>query len=217
MRMLVTMATRRADVLRCQYLIAESYNRHYDIYFSKDVVNLNDRIEPYPDRYAMGIIDGEVVATAGLNLGRTYVETYGGVSEEDIRRVLTSANATGYSARLKREYTKLVISEAWERKRLGRRFLEATHCRQFLQIDAKAPHVIICCAKVSIFRSLYDRSAIRTRVLKSFPEYAVHSNYRTPEDPMESRLIIPDLDIPAEIYDRSLPIEIEIAPEEQAP
>jgi hypothetical protein len=214
MRVEVKLAVKRGDILRCQYLIAEMYNRSYEIFFSKDIVNPHERIEPYPNRYAMGTINGELVATVGLTLGRTYVEEYGGVTDEDIDRVLAEAGALGrYSATRKREYTKLVISPAWEGRGLGRKFLEATHCRDFLLGDTDEPHVIVCCAKLSIFGTLYEKGGIRTRPIKPFPRYAVHSLYSSEEDPMESRLIIPDLDIHKALYERRMPFEIDVNPE----
>ena len=84
--------------------------------------------------------------------------------------------------------------------------------RDFLHIDAEAPNVIIACAKVSIFRALHDSLGIRTRLIKAFPYYQVHSMYRSDSDPMETRLVIPELDIPSEIYDRKLPSSCEFNP-----
>src|SRR6185503_3611114 len=203
----IKLAIKRGDILRCQYLIAESYNRRYDIFFSNDVVNLNARIEPYPDRYAMGLIGGELVATAGLYVQETYVERFGGVTAADIDRLLREAGAAGrYSAQRRREYTKLVIRGDWEGRGVGRQFFKATHCRGFLQLDAEPdkPCAIFYSATLSIFQKLHARAGIRTRRIKPFPLYEVHSLYRSDDDPMESRLTVPDLDIPREIYERSL-------------
>jgi hypothetical protein len=208
----IKLATRRADALRCQYLIAEAYNRNYDIFFSSDAVNLDARIEPYPDRYAMGIIDGELVATAGLYLRATYIERFGQVSDDDIDTLLKDAGVFGrYCAQRKREYTKLVIRDDWEGRGLGLQFFMATHCRDFLQLETDEPCIISCCAKVSIFHQLYETAGIRARLLKPFPVYQVHSLYRSAEDPMESRIIVPELDIPPDLYNRTLPAVYEVS------
>ena len=67
---------------------------------------------------------------------------------------------------------------------------------------------MVVCAKLSIFRGLHDAVGIRSRTLKPFPRYAVHERYRSDDDPMESRLVIPELDVPAEHWERPLPREI---------
>jgi GNAT superfamily N-acetyltransferase len=213
----VKIAVKRAEVLHCQYLIAEAYNKHYDIFFSSDAVNLNARIEPYPDRYVMGMLDGELVATAGLYLRDTYAERYGEVTNSEIERLLVQAGASKkYSARRKREYTKIVIRPDWQGCGIGRQFFKMTHVRTFLQLDAEGSCVVVACAKVSIFRGLHDALGIRTRLIKPFPHYQVHTLYRTEDDPMETRLVIPDLDIPPEVYDQPLPSACEFTPKKRA-
>lgn len=207
----IKLATKRADALRCQYLVAEAYNRKYDIFFSTDAVNLNARIEPYPDRYVMGLVEGDLVATAGLYLRSTYIERFGQVDDAQIDKLLEEAGMLGrYSAKRKREYTKLVIREDWEGRGLGRQFFTMTHCQDFLQLEATEPCVISCCAKVSIFESLYAASGIRARLLKQFPKYQVHSLYSSDDDPLESRVIVPELDIPPDVYSRRLPAVCEL-------
>lgn len=215
MNLEIKLAVRRGDILRCQYLIAEAYNRHYEIFFSNDIVNLNARIEPYPDRYAMGTINGEIVATVGLYLQETYSEQYGGVTEKDIDRLLHEAGVEGrYSSKRKREFTKLVVRDDWEGRGLAYHFFKGVNCRDFFQLEAEpgAPHAIVCTAKTSIFRNLHSRAGITTRLIKPFPIYEVHSLYSNADDPMESRLTIPDLDIPPDIYEQRLPTVIEFTP-----
>jgi hypothetical protein len=80
----------------------------------------------------------------------------------------------------------------------------------FVQRDAAQPYILTVCAKLSVFRSLYDDMGIRTRVIKPFPKYPAHERYRSPTDPMESRLIIPDLDIPSKWYNFRLPAELDL-------
>jgi hypothetical protein len=64
---------------------------------------------------------------------------------------------------------------------------------------------MVFCAKLSIIDRIFHRAGLRTRRIKEFPFYKVHELYRSPEDPMESRLIIPTLDIPARWYGLALP------------
>jgi hypothetical protein len=207
----VKLATKRADALRCQYLIAESYNHHYDIFFSRDSVNLDARIEPYPDRYVMGLVDGDVVVTAGLYLKSSYVERFGEVTDEDIDKLLKDADVHGrYSSKRKREFTKLVVRRDWEGRGILLHFFMATQCRDFLQLSAAEPCVVTVCAKASIFQNLYAEAGIRTRLIKPFPIYEVHSLYSSQDDPMESRLVIPELDIPPELYAGKLPAVCEV-------
>lgn len=213
MQLEIKLATKRGDVLRCQYLIAEAYNHYYEIFFSKDIVNLNARIEPYPDRYVMGLIDGEMVATAGLYLQYTYCERFGGVTDPDIEKMLLEAEVSDrYTAKRKREYTKLVIREDWEGRGLGLHFFKASHSKDFLLQEADGSHVITCCGKLSMFTRLYTQAGINSRLIKPFPLYEVHSLYSSQDDPMQNRLIIPELDIPKEVLEQRLPMSVEFTP-----
>ena len=209
---------RRAEVVRCQYLIADTYNRHYDIVFSNDSVDLNAKIEPYPDRYVMGLVDGQIVAAAGLYLHNTYVERYGRVTDDEIRAVIEAAGASDrYPTFSKREYTKLVVHRDWEGRGIGRVFFAATHSRDFLNIDRHESPILVSCAKLSVFRGLYDKVGIRSRTIKAFPAYRVHELYRSADDPMESRLILPEVDIDARWYDAALPWRFQLARAERGP
>jgi len=204
-------AVKRVEVLQCQYFIAEIYNRHYGIVFSNDITDLDQRIEPYPDRYVMGLIDGYLVAAAGLYTRRTYVETYGNVNTEDLDQMIAEAGMAGrYSGARRREYTKLVIRKGYGGRGIGKFFHAATHTRSFLEIDAEQTHVLVVCAKQSIYRAMYPEERIRTRVIKPFPHYAVHEQYCSKEDPMDSRLVIPSIDIAPAWYNRELPGEFQL-------
>ena len=90
--------------------------------------------------------------------------------------------------------------------------LGCAHSRDFLQSAAPSgkPNVLVCCAKRSIWDGLWHRAGIHTRRIKEFPFYRVHELYRSPEDPMDSRVIVPEIDIPPRWYDRRLPGEYEV-------
>jgi hypothetical protein len=205
----IRMARRHSEVLACQYLIAEVYNRHYDIVFSRDEVDLNAKIEPYPHRYVMGVVGSELVAAAGLYTSNTYVDRYGGIGGEELERALVEAGVPERVRNPHREYTKLVVRQGWEGKGIGRFFFAVTHSRDFIVGDGDVP-LLLSCAKLSVFRSLYDVAGIRTRILRPFPNYRVHELYRTENDPMDSRLIVPDLDIDPRWYNRRLPDVFEV-------
>lgn len=211
MKLEVRIARTRAEILRCQYLIAETYNRQYEVVFSDDGYDLEAKIEPWPHRYVMGLADGEHVAACGLYLSDTYVERFGQVSDGEIQALVDGAGAGArYSAARKRELTKLVVDPRFRGTGLGRVFLAAAHAHDYVQLDAREPNLLIACAKRSIWENLHDRLGIRTRVIKPFPLYKVHELYRSEADPMDSRLIIPDLDIPPRWYDLALPARLDL-------
>lgn len=212
MKIRISIAERRADVLRCQYFIAEHYNEHYGIMFSEDVYDLDARIEPYPQRYIMGTVNGEIVVAMGLYTRETYSERYGGVTEEEIRAALEAAGvAEAYKGHVKRELTKLVVRRGWEGYGLARLLHETAHSDAFIVGDETRPVLITMCALVSFMdRMLAPRGRIRARFLAPFPRYPVHSAYRSDKDPMETRMTIPSLDVPEDLRSRKLPFELEL-------
>jgi GNAT superfamily N-acetyltransferase len=211
MRVQVELASTRGAILRCQYLIAETYNREYDVVFSDDRYDLAAKIEPWPHRYLMISIDGSLAGACGLYLRETYVERFGGVNDGDLQALIDAAGAAHrYRASRKREVTKLVVAQAHAGKGLGRFLLGAAHARAFLQQDTCELQLLVQCAKRSIWQNMHDRLGIRTRVVKPFPLYKVHERYRSESDPMDSRLILPEDDIPRRWYDLKVPGEHEV-------
>jgi hypothetical protein len=212
MKVRIAIAERRADVLRCQYFIAEIYNELYGITFSEDIYDLAARIEPYPNRYLMATAGGELVAALGLYTRDTYVERYGGVTDDEIRAVYRSTGVPDrYADATKREITKLVVKKGWSGLGLTHGIHEAAHSRSFMDAGADRPVVVMICARVSLIRHmLHPHGRIRSRFLAPFPRYPVHSDYCSEKDPMESHVSIPDLDAPEEVRSRSLPIELEL-------
>ncbi|HEX8791143.1 MAG TPA: GNAT family N-acetyltransferase [Polyangiaceae bacterium] len=208
MKLSLRIAATRAEALRCQYLIAQIYNEEYEVLFSDDRYDLTAKIEPWPHRYLMGIIDGELACASGLYLRDTYVERFGDVREGDVRALVAEAGAGDrYGASPCREITKVVVHKRWRGRGLGRAILAAAHTVAFLEQQATAPPLVVFCAKLSIVRNLWDAIGVRSRTIKPFPFYKVHELYRTDADPMESRLVIPALDIPPRWYDLAVPGE----------
>lgn len=212
MKLRIAIAERRSDVLRAQYFIAEIYNRHYQIMFSENIHDLEARIEPYPHRYLTGTVDGELVAAIGLYTRDTYVERYGEITEDEIQSQLQSAGvADRYQGAVKRELTKLVVKDGWEGMGLARRLHTVAHAAAFTDAGAAGPVLIMVCGKVSVIEHLFrPRGEVTARFMAPFPRYPVHEEYRSDQDPMESRVTIPAVDVPPQIRGLSLPLELEL-------
>ena len=212
MRFEVRMARSREDVARCQYAIAEVYNRQYGVVFSEDHHDLEAKIEPWPHRYLMVLHDGDLAATIGIYLRNTYVERFGQVQRDEFERALGGEKtADVYDIGRLREVTKLIVKPEYRGQNLSRFTLGCGHSRFFCQIDADAPYLITFCAKRSIVTRIYAPSGLRCRCVKPFPIYKVHELYRSPEDPMDSYLMVPEVDIPPRWYGLELPGEYEVA------
>jgi|AMFO01.1.fsa_nt_gi hypothetical protein len=198
------------EIGRCKDLIAQVYETTYGVRMAERQAEPDGLIEAFPDRFMMGEVDGELVACAGLYTRHTYVERHGKVTTDEIRRAARAAGIDDAGKRRRYEYTKVVVAPAWGRMGLGRRFIGASHCREFLCLDSGGlPPLLLVCAKLSVFK-LWDAVGIRTRYLRPFPFYRNHRRYRHPDDPMESRLIIPERDIDGRWYDLRYPASITI-------
>lgn len=208
MKLRVQLATSPSDVLRCQYLIAEVYNKEYEVVFSSDHYDLDAKIEPWPHRYLM-VMDGDVLAaTAGLYLRNTYVERFGDVGRDDCERLLCEAGCgERYDFGNLREVTKVVVSKPFRGRGLARFMIGCAHSSAFLQAGESGAPLAVFCAKRSIVKSIHCAAGLRPRLLKPFPYYKVHEFYRSESDPMDSYLIIPHLDVPARWRALKLPYE----------
>lgn len=211
MKVRLQIAERRAEVLACQYLVAEVYNHEYDIVFSDDSYDLDAKIEPWPHRYLMAFVEGDLVGCVGLYLRDTYVQRFGRVSDDEIRDIVIAAGAdpARWSPARKREPTKLSVRRSRRGMGLGRALIGAAHATAFRDVDGdpNAPHLFVACAKRSIWKSQWGAIGIGSRPIKPFPIYKVHERYSSPEDPMDSRVLIPDLDVPPSWLDLSIPGE----------
>ena len=206
MKLRVQVASTPAEVLRCQYLIAEVYNKEYEVVFSTDRYDLEAKIEPWPHRYFMVLDGAELAATLGLYQRQTYVERFGGVAREDIERELEAAGVKGgYDSSNLREVTKIVVSPAYRGRGLARLMVGCAHSRSFLSDGGDEQPLVVFCAKRSIAEKVHQAAGLRPRRVKPFPYYKVHELYRSADDPMDSYLIIPHLDVPARWYDLALP------------
>jgi GNAT superfamily N-acetyltransferase len=208
-RLQIHRAESAEEIAACRQLIIEVYRQRYGVIFS-DEANPDRKLEPLPDHYVCGVVEGELVAAAGLYTRSTYAEKYGAFSEEELLRALTRAGCPEAISRPRVEYTKLVVRPSWDGLGVGRHFLAATHARDFLSAGSGEDPLLLASGKVSIFRRLYEAVGIRTHTVKPFPVYKSHERYRAPNDPMESRVTVPERDIDASWYQTSLPRTVEI-------
>lgn len=210
MKLRLRCAESRGDVVRCRQLIAEVYNRDYDVVFSEDHFDLEAKIEPWPHRYLMALHGDELVATCGLYTHNTYVERFGNVADSDLERMLDRAGvADQYDVTRRREFTKMSVRHSWRGRGIAPWLTGAGHSKHFTDVERDRA-VMVFCAKLSIIDRIFHRAGLETRTIKEFPFYKVHELYRSPADPMESRLIIPKSDIPDRWYELELPGEYEI-------
>lgn len=210
MKLLLRRAESRSDILRCRQLIAEVYNRDYEVVFSEDRYDLEAKIEPWPHRFLMALCGDELVAACGLYTRNTYVERFGQVTDSELRCLLDAAGAAeDYDPTCRREFTKMSVHHSWRGQGIAPWLTGAAHSRAFTNVESDRA-IMVFCAKLSIIDNIFHRAGLHTRTIKAFPFYKVHELYRTPNDPMESRLIIPKLDIPARWYDLALPGEYEL-------
>lgn len=211
MKVRLQIAEARAEVLACQYLVAEVYNHEYHVVFSDDSYDLDAKIEPWPHRYLMAFVEGELAGCVGLYLRDTYVERFGRVTDEEIRDIVIAAGADPgrWSPSRKREPTKLSVRRPKRGLALGRVLMGAAHSNAFRDVGGSPdePHLFVACAKRSIWESVWGRAGIATRPIKPFPIYKVHEHYSSPEDPMDSRVLIPELDVPLPWLELQIPGE----------
>ncbi|BAU64851.1 hypothetical protein STA3757_22270 [Stanieria sp. NIES-3757] len=199
------------EIFQCQSLISEVYYQKMGITFSPSYFDIEAKIELYPHHYLMGLIDGEIAATMGLYLHSTNPERYGKVTEQDINKLLDEIGiANQYSGKNIRELSKFVVKDKWRNQGIGKLLMGVAHCQDFIHLNEEQPHLLVSCANRSIFNYFSDCLGIHTHIIKPVPLYKIHEFYRSGNEPMESRLTIPELDIPSHWYHLKLPIELAI-------
>jgi hypothetical protein len=204
------MAHGPGDVLRCRQLVADVYHGQYGVVFSEDHYDLDAKIEPWPHRFVMGIVQGELVAVVGLYVRNTYVERFGLVTDEEIRAVLREAGLEGrYQPLHRREVTKLVVAPPYRHGRLSQLVTGCAFSRAFACLEDDRPTVVTLCS-VRTIRGFVERLGIRTRYLKPFPFYKIHEKYRSESNPMDSYFVLPDVDVPPFLRDLAIPGEYDL-------
>lgn len=206
MKMHVRVAESAADVLRCQQLIASVYHDQYGVVFSRDRYDLEAKIEPWPHRYLMALVGDALAVTVGQYARDTYVERFGGIGSDEIEAAIARADGgNGFAGAPRREFTKLVVAPPWRSLGLSPAMIAVAHARAFLDAGSPRPPVLLTCMKRTIHDRIVERLGIRSRHLKPFPAYRIHEQYRSADDPMDSYLTLPDLDVPARFRELVLP------------
>lgn len=206
----VARAETPADVSACRRLVGQVYGERYGVTFTEGGADPWAKREPWPTRFAFGRIGGEIVTVSGLYEEGTYAEAFGGVSRDHLERVAAAAGVD-FEGRRVVEYTKLVVAPGWENLGLGAMFLALTHSRGFLCPNGGPTPFVLACGKLSVFRSVYRRARVATRTLCPFPQYPSHERYRSADDPMESRVVVPERDLDPLTHSLQLPIALDLA------
>ena len=210
------------DRVHCKYLIASIYNAKYGIFFSKEMANPNARVEPWPHEFLMAFIDGQLAACAGIYIRSTYVDRFGNVAPQEFQSVLDAALCSDqYTIENKCELTKLVVHPAYQRLGIDVFFGGAIHSKDFVNLkragdldNFSGDRIIVNCARRKMYDYFYGPLGIHTRKVKDFPRYAAHQKYSSADDPMETHMIIPHLDIPPKWLNLAIPGNYDIhAPE----
>ncbi|MCA9490354.1 MAG: hypothetical protein KC621_10530 [Myxococcales bacterium] len=203
----ISRVTRRADLRRAKELVERIYGERYGVSFTDGTPDPHQRLEPWPDRFVMAQFEGRIVAVGGLYTGITYAERYSGLTRADLEAAVASAGVDPRGRDFV-EYGRLTVAPGWEG--IGPIFLTVTHSRGFLAPEGGRTPFVLACAKVSVFR-LCERARIKTRTLGLFPSYPSHERYRTPTDPMETRITIPELDLDPLMHALQLPLNLDLA------
>lgn len=200
------------EIARCHELIAEVYYRYYGVRLTRLPSDPDASHESFPDKCLMVLDEGHLIGSGGLYLQHTYVERFGGVTPEDVNRVLREAGAWPRHSGLRlREITRVVVVDHPHKREALSALVLALHSAAALESLAAMPSAVVACAKPSMFERLFTAAGIRTRFLKPFAPYAAHRRYATPGTTMESRLVIPELDVPLSWQYAALPLTLDLA------
>lgn len=204
----ISIPTEPAHIEACNSLIAETYLREYGVVMTTDQTDPNGGIERLPDRLMMGRIGEEIVACSGLYVGNTYVDAYGRIEPDEITNILHQAGVNADRPRTHIELTKAVVRKDYLKRGFGRLILGSSHASAFLDAGPDSP-LLFLCGKVSILR-IWRALGIRTRRIREFPVFKNHARYRAPGDPVESHLVIPELDIHPRWYRLDVPSTVAV-------
>ncbi len=209
LEMSVDFARSPAEIAACNELIAQTYLDEYGVVLTSDSsVDPDGGVERLPDRLLMGHVGDQLVASSGLYVEDTYVGAYGRIPPGDIQQMLHEAGVDADAPRTMIELTKAVVRKDFKKRGLGRLLLGVSHARTFLDAGEDPP-LLVLCGKVSILR-LWRVLGIRTRRIRPFPVYRNHARYRAPGDPVESHLVIPELDIHPRWYGLTVPSTVAV-------
>ena len=208
----IKLAQNNLEVKQCKNLIKQVYYQDFNgVTLSDTICDPAKRIELYPQYYLMGLVGDQLVAVLGLYTEGTNGERHGKVTPQEIAQLLQKAGVLHkYSGYQLREVTKFVVKKEWRGQGIGKIMFGAAHSQDFIQINESRPTLLVSCSSVSIFNKFSDGIGIRSRTIKPMPYYEIHKHYSSAENPVETRLIIPELDIPEYCFNVSLPTKFSL-------
>ena len=207
--LIIRRAQTASDIGQCQALIRRVYLDRYNVTFASKF-DLNAGIEKFPHRFLMGLVGQRLAVTVGIYDRVTYVERFGRLPPDRMQQAIDQSNSgLDFRAENARELTKLAVDPLFEGCGLVRPFFSYAMSDTFLQDNATAgPAALVMATTTSIRKILCHDVNVHTRSLGRFPIYPAHQAYASVDDPMESYLIIPDLDIPISIRKLNLPANV---------
>jgi hypothetical protein len=190
--------------------VGRVYGEAYGVQFVEREFDLEKKIEGWPDRFLMALFGDKLAACIGLYDGPTYVERFGRVTAQDLDPLLATAGAQGDAAsRHCVELTRLTTNREYRTHRVAWLLMAAGHSVAFLGTWRGKPPLVLTGLRLSLSESLVRPLSIACRTIKAFPEYKVHEHYRVADDPMVSRLTIPELDVASRWLNLRLPAELD--------
>jgi hypothetical protein len=140
----------------------------------------------------MGIAEGRLVATVGLAGRESCVRWFFGSLAFPLAAALRGAGVRDLC-----ELRLLSVDPPLQGHRFGRPLAAAAYSRAFLAPDGEAPAVIHC-ARPGLFRAL--------RRCLGVTAHLVAAPGASPDGP-ELRLVLPEIDVPPDLYRGALPAE----------
>jgi GNAT superfamily N-acetyltransferase len=204
MRVTIRIGRTAGEIEQARDLVARVYAQ-FGVRFAEGSGDPATGTEGWPHRFLVAVADGTVVGAMGLYLRDTYVERFGGVTRAQVDAVVTAAGER--RGRPLRELAKLAVDPSCRGWALGDALLAAAHSRAFALLEARRPPLVLACARRSIFRR-GAQAGIRARLISSFPESPGHAQARTARNPMENRVLIPEVDVSRAVFERDLPLDL---------
>jgi GNAT superfamily N-acetyltransferase len=180
MRFVVGEATSGEDVRRCRELAARVHQLSAE------------PAEGWPDRWLMGLADGQLVATIGLTRREGCVRWFLGPHAFSLAQALTEAGACELV-----ELRLLAVAPSLRGYRFARLLMAAAYSRGFLAPSGQVPAVIQF-GPPAVFKALERLFRVRTQLVGRCGDG-------------ELRVLVPERDVPSPLLDRVLPVELSAA------
>ncbi len=212
MKLTIRPAETESEIKACRELLAHVYGKEYGVRFVDGVYDLEKKVESWPDRHLMALIDGELAGTFGLLEKKTFVEQFGNVTLDDLIPILNCANSErSLITRKICEGAKLAVIPKFfiRSNKIARALVGSLFSYNFLKPVNGIQPLVVACAKLSVYRKIVE-PIVNTRRIKSFPQYRIHEYYQSVNNHMESRLVVPEIDVSSNWRSLRFPFEIEL-------